>query len=349
MKYSIYDFYKEFYDIKKLNITISEQKILFLIYDDKYYYYLNQSKFLDFEDQPNILNLIDHISKKYKIDVINYYPVCFCQETLVMALRIINKFNLLERVKISNIPKKYKMVVDYHKKNFEVSYLSSSISKEIRMSKKYSKRYKFHENYIKKYLLTSKKRKKTEFKELLSNMTANNKSIIDVSCGNNRDILDIAKINKFDLIVENDICIEFLGDEKNEAYYTNDDIIFNQMKINSFDIAYCKNTLHHMNNINNIYNILNFLDRIAKKEILIVEICDPRESKGIPRFLNKWLYRIFLKDIGDCFLNESQFKNIIDTKYSECDIEYAKFTNILGTYLIAKIRKERKNENKSRN
>ena len=66
MKYSIYDFYKEFYDIKKLNITISEQKILFLIYDDEYYYYLNQSKFLDFEDHPNILNLIDHISKKYK-------------------------------------------------------------------------------------------------------------------------------------------------------------------------------------------------------------------------------------------------------------------------------------------
>ena len=95
MKYSIYDFYKEFYDIKKLNITISEQKILFLIYDDEYYYYLNQSKFLDFEDHPNILNLIDHISKKYKIDVINYYPVCFCQETLVMALRIINKFNFI--------------------------------------------------------------------------------------------------------------------------------------------------------------------------------------------------------------------------------------------------------------
>ena len=131
--------------------------------------------------------------------------------------------------------------------------------------------------------------------------------------------------------------------------YTNDDVIFNNIKDESYDVAFCKNTLHHMNDVNAINNMLLLLNRISKHEILIVEICSPRETGGLPKFLNKWLYTKFLKDVGSCFLNESQFKKIIEHNFNHYKIDYYTFTNILGTYMIAKIRKDKLYENKSRN
>ena len=90
MKNNIYDFYKEHYDLKKINLNISQKDIMLLVYDDKYYYYLNENKFIDYVNQKDILNLIKRVSKKYKIDIINYYPVCFCASTLVIAIRVVN-------------------------------------------------------------------------------------------------------------------------------------------------------------------------------------------------------------------------------------------------------------------
>ena len=48
MKNNIYDFYKEHYNLKKINLNISHKDILFLVYDDKYYYYLNENKFINY-------------------------------------------------------------------------------------------------------------------------------------------------------------------------------------------------------------------------------------------------------------------------------------------------------------
>lgn len=340
MKYSMYDFYKEFYDLRRLNLNISNKKILFLIYDDKYYY-LNKSKFLDFNDQKHNLDLIKKVSKTYKLNIVNYYPVCYCKSTLVIALRIVaDSSTKLKGVETDSVPFIYKKLVDFHKKNYEMLYLSSSVSKEIKMSQKYIGRYKFHDKFIKKYILTHKKRKREEFKELLLSMIPEKKSIIDVSCGNNNDIFEIASKKNYDVIVGNDICLNYLGGRENkDIIYTNDDAVSNQVKENAYDVVYCKNTLHHMNDISGIKNILAHLNKISNDEILIIEICNPKESGGLPRFLNKWLYVKFLKDVGDCFLNESQFRNLIKNQFSNHEIEYSTFTNILGKYMIAKIRK----------
>ena len=75
-------------------------------------------------------------------------------------------------------------------------------------------------------------------------------------------------------------------------------------------------------------------------EIFIVEILDPQETGGLPKFLNTYLYTKFLKDVGRCYLNEVQLKNIIYNKFKNCKIEYHKFVNVLGEYMVFKIVKE---------
>lgn len=347
MKNNFYNFYIDKYDLEQLKFEVSNKKILFLIYDDQCRYYLNNNNFLETDENIEILEKISNFNKLYKLEIINFYPVCLCKKTLVMALRTNNVNNSnLEIVKQENINKKYLRLITYHKLNYATLFVSSNVNKEITMAQKYIKRYKFHEKFIKKYILTENKRKKKEFKELLNQLIPNKKSIIDVSCGDNFDVFKIAKTKEYETIVGNDICLNYLKTQnQNYVIYTNDDVETNKIKGNSYDVSYCKNTLHHMSNITNINNILKFLNKISD-EIVIIEILDPKQSKGLPKFLNKFLYTKFLKDAGNSYLNEEQFKNIINNNFQKYKIDYNSFTNVLGTYMIAKISKKGiKNEN----
>lgn len=342
MKNKFYEFYQDKYHLEKIDLNISNDKILFLIFDDNSYYYLKNNKFITTNEDIYILDFIKNLNLTYKLEICNYYPICFCQETLVLGVRssIVSK-SLLKRIKYNQINKTYKKLIDYHRSNAEILYMSSNIVKEISMSQKYIKRYKFHEKIIKKYILTEKKRKKKELKELLFKIIPNNKkSIIDVSCGDNSDVFSIAKKKKYHTIVGNDICINYLYTQKDkDIFYTNDDVELNNIKENAYDVAFCKNTLHHMNNLTNINNILNFLKKIAK-QIIIIEILNPKDYKGLPKFLNKYLYTKFLKDVGSCYLNETQLRMIINNNFTNHFIQYEKFHNILGVYMVVKIKRK---------
>ena len=351
MKTSYYDFCIKKYNLENLNYKVSQKKVILLIYDEEYYYYLKDNEFLEMDNDFNILKLIDNLNKKYLLEIINFYPVCLCKQTLVIALRTENVDNSkLQIAKYDEVNSRYQNLIKYHRANFIKLFASSNVKKEISMSRKYINRYKFHENYIKRYILTEKKRRKKEYNKLLDELIPNKKSIIDVSCGDNSDIFKIAKRKKYTTIVGNDICLNYLKAQYDEnVTYTNDDIVLNRIKPDSYDVSFCKNTLHHMNNLTNINNILKFLDKISN-EIIIIEISNPREHKGLPKFLNKYLYTKFLRDAGNYYLNESQFKSIIENVFKKHRIEYLDFTNILGTFMIAKISKENvNNENKSRN
>lgn len=347
MKINLYNFYKEKYDLKTLDLNIVDEKIMFIIYDEKYNYYLKNNSFITENNNIDILKKIEYLNHKYKLDITNFYPVCFCYKTLVIALKTkITNTNLCKYSK-DNLDIKYHELFNYHKKNYFTLFVSSNIKKEMHMSQRYINRYKFHEMFLKKYIFTEKKRCKNEFYDLLYELLPNKKSIIDVSCGDNSDIFLIAKRKKYETIVGNDICLNYLNlDRCVNVIYTNDDIELNKIKKDSYDVSFCKNTLHHMNNLSNINNALDFLSKISN-DIIIVEIMNPKEYKGLPRFLNKYLYTKFLKDVGNCYLNEEQFISIINTKFKKYDIEYKTFTNILGTYKIAKISKSKvvKNEN----
>lgn len=342
MNNGINDFYKKFYNLKTLKIKVSSKSVAFLIYDDNYYYYLKNSDLLDTDYSVNVLETIKILNKEFNLVIINFYPVCFCEETLVIAFRILStNQSCLNKVNYKKAPNKYKKIIDYHKNNFEKSYLSKNVNTEIQMSQRYINRYKFHEKFIKKYILTDKLRKKDEFKSILNDIIPNYKSIMDVSCGDNFDVLQIAKSKKYDVIVGNDVCINYLNNKILEGViYTNDDVQVNNINSRVYDVTFCRNTLHHMNNKSKIKGMLKFLDQITSKEIIIVEICNPKEQGGLPKFFNKWLYVKYLKDVGDCFLNENQFKNIIKNTFKNYSINFDTFSNILGVYMIALIKKE---------
>lgn len=327
MKINVYKFYKDKYNLENLNLKISNKKIMFLIYDDEFKYLLNDN--IIFENEKfDMLEKINELNNKYKLEITNFYPVCFCSNTLIIAL----KTNILTQ---DSELIKYKRLIQYHKKNYSTLFVSSNIKQEINMSLKYINRYKFHEKVLKKYILTEKRRRKQEFKNLLYNILPNKESIIDVSCGDNSDIFLIAEKKKYKMIVGNDICLNYLNlNKQDNVIYTNDDVEANNVKEDSYDVSFCKNTLHHMNNVTNINNMLNYLDKISKK-IIIIEILNPKDYKGLPRILNKYLYTKFLKDVGNCYLNENQFIDIINSKFKKHKIEYNTFTNILGTYKIA--------------
>ncbi len=341
MKTEYIEFTKEHYNLNKLSLNLTKKKYLFLLYDDKYYYYLKNKKFMDRDSITNILDVIADMSLLCSIKITNFYPVCYCGNTLVIAFRIQESTNSnLERARSEELPKNYKKLCDYHESNFSTLYISSNVEKEISMSQKYIRRYKFHEKVIKRFFLTKKKRKKEEFYQLLVDLIPNKESIIDISCGDNSDIFEIARKKKYKTIVGNDICLNYLKIQNDpNIIFTNDNIEKNLIKEKSYDVSFVKNTLHHMNNLLGINNLLDMLDNISN-EIVIVEILNPKEIGGLSKFLNVYLYTKFLKDVGRCYLNEFQLKSIINEKFKNSKIEYHKFKNILGEYMVAKISKE---------
>lgn len=336
MNFNILDFYKNNYSLKKFKMTLTNKKVLYLIYDDNYYYYFNNN-FITSNSDINLISFINQLNSKYNLSISNFYPVCFCNDTLVIAFKTIETNSFLRKIFYTNIDKKYQKLISFHRDEYKVNFLSLNVKKEIELSQKYIGRYRFHENVIKKYFLTEEKRKKKEYWNILDKFIPNKKSIIDVSCGDSSDVFKIARKKNYKLIVGNDICINYL-DYKNykDVVFTNDDVEHNNIKEKAYDVAFCKNTLHHMNNLSNINNLLQFINRISN-EILIIEIADPKRQGGLPKFLNKYLYTKFLKDAGKCYLSESEFKTIINNNFKNHKIEYSKFSNILGNYMIARI------------
>lgn len=197
---------------------------------------------------------------------------------------------------------------------------------------------------MKKYILTEKRKKKAEFTELIKNNIKNANSIIDVSCGEDKFIFNLSRDLGINLAVGNDISwsqIELLNDNYQEVIFTNHNAASLPFMKKVFDVAYCSNTLHHMPNKKTLISLLNSMERIAKK-LVIVEIENPYLVGGFPKILNKYWYMKFLKDVGGAYLSEQQFQLIINNNFSKkYNIEFQKFENIMGKYMIAVI-EERK-------
>ena len=117
MKMDAYNFYKQKYDLNTLNLNLTNEKILFLIYDEKYNYYLENGKFLTSDENVNILRTIDELNKKYKLEITNFYPVCFCKNTLIIAFKTNNVNTNLMKVNNDKILIKYNELIKFHKNN----------------------------------------------------------------------------------------------------------------------------------------------------------------------------------------------------------------------------------------
>lgn len=139
---------------------------------------------------------------------------------------------------------------------------------EVSTNEKYKNRYKVHNNIVKKYILTDKRKKKVEFTEKIKTIIEGANSIIDVSCGEDKFIFNLSRNLGINLVVGNDISwsqIELLNDKYQEAIFTNHNAASLPFVDKAFDVAYCSNTLHHMPNKNVLINLLNSMKRIAKK------------------------------------------------------------------------------------
>ncbi len=81
-------------------------------------------------------------------------------------------------------------------------------------------------------------------------------------------------------------------------------------------------------------NLLDSLSRVSK-HILIIEIENPEITKGLPKFLNKYLYRKFLHDVGERYLSMDEFKTIIFSRFT--NVSFSNFKTAVGNYMIADI------------
>ena len=215
--------------------------------------------------------------------------------------------------------------------------------KEVNTNEQYKNRYIIHNNIMKRYILTQKRKRKVEFKKLIEGYIGKAKSIIDVSCGEDQFIFNLAQEKEMSLIVGNDISwsqIQFLNSKFDDVIFTNHNAAALPFQEDSFEIAYCSNTLHHMPNKITLVNMLESMFKISKK-IIIVEIEDPKKIGGFPKWLNQKWFIGFLKDVGGAYLSKNEFEIIIRAVFkNRAKIKITNFKNIMGNYMIAEIEKE---------
>ena len=243
----------------------------------------------------------------------------------------INQFS--DKKILEMFSQRFSQIVFYNNHEFQ--------HEEIEVNKKYRSRYKFHNEIIKKYVLTSKRKHKEELIRMMSEKVIGCSTLLDVSCGDNSLLFSLNYDSNFEFIVANDISwsqIELIPPQKH-VIFTNHNAITFPFKDNVFDFVYCSNTLHHIPNEENLINLLNSMLRVGKK-IVIYEIEDPEVTGGFPYYLNKYWYRGFLKDAGEQYLSAKDFKKIITETYGEkAKIKFSNFRNIQGNYMIAEIEK----------
>lgn len=231
--------------------------------------------------------------------------------------------------------KRYSEIVDKSRNSFQ--------DQEITVNENMNKRYAFHRNIVKRFILTDKRKKKKEFKNIISNYVGEANSIIDVSCGDDSFIFNLSREKNIPLVVGNDISwsqVESLNANFQEVIFTNHNASSLPFMPQAFDVSYISNTLHHMPNKETLINTLESMYEISKK-IIIVEIENPQLTGGFAKWLNKNYFIGFLKDVGGAYLSEDDFKTIINNIFSNrAKITFSKFENIMGKYFISIIEKK---------
>lgn len=355
--------------------------VLLLIYDDEGKVYLdrNMSDILcwglpggSIKDDETINQAINRISKNVDKDIIigdiepitlienkfNYKKDSYIHYGMGFIARIRNKYAISQDkltgsfIEINNEELSYinrlaskKMMEIFKKRYNEIINKTNNCfqDNEIIANEEYKNRYKIHKNFMKRFILTDKRKKQLQFKEMIKNMIGAPTSIIDVSCGEDKFIFDLSRELNIPLTVGNDISwsqVEMLNKEFEEVIFTNHNAASLPFKNRSFDVAYCSNTLHHMPNKKALINLLNRLFEVSNK-IVVVEIEDPKITGGFPKWLNKNWYMGYLKDVGGAYLSEQQFKVIINELFeNKAEIKFNNFKNIMGNYMIVEINRK---------
>lgn len=214
---------------------------------------------------------------------------------------------------------------------------------EIFVNEQQKWRYEIHDKIVKKFILNSFLKKKKKFDEILLSSIKGARRIINVSCGDSKLIFNLYDKLKPDFAVANDISWSQLDglrkEEGRRVLLTNHNAAYLPFVKNSFDIAYCGNTLHHLISKQELAKVFESLFKISKK-IVFVEIEKPSDIGLLPNLLNKYWYIGFLKDAGGAYLSKEDFHSIISGHFKDkADVVFSEFKNIQGRYMIAEITK----------
>jgi predicted adenylyl cyclase CyaB len=214
---------------------------------------------------------------------------------------------------------------------------------EVSTNENYRFRYFIHNNFIKRFILTPRLKKKEAFFNLIDGKINGVESFLDISCGDSDVLKQLVARRDFNYVVGNDISwsqIGFISKNSSSVVYTNHNSVQLPFNDDSFDVSYCGNTLHHMSSREEMRSMLDSALRVSKK-LIIVEIEKPKNTGILPYILNKYWYQKYLGDVGGSYLSKNDFHSILETHFSVvADIKFDQFKNIQGRYLIAEITKK---------
>jgi 2-polyprenyl-3-methyl-5-hydroxy-6-metoxy-1,4-benzoquinol methylase len=218
-----------------------------------------------------------------------------------------------------------------------VLYSSDMQEEEILINEQMQLRYKIHGIRGKPLLRLFGINKNYIIKDWIIEQCRDEQKIIDVSCGEDNLVRCIAQgSNK--IVIGNDISrsqIWITPHHLSNLIYTNHNAANLPFKYRAFDVAICKNTLHHMPHRLQLTQLLASMKKIAKK-MIFVEIENPEVTGWIPWKIHKHLYRGFLKDAWGAYIDQIQFTDLMQAVYSKTHtIETGIFKTPQGNYFRA--------------
>lgn len=232
----------------------------------------------------------------------------------------------------------------------------STYLNEIKTQSEVIWRYKFHQSFINPILKVlshcfgkySIRYVKNHVLTLLRGVN----SFVDVACGDDKNIFSV--LEKVPLVVANDISTDQLASmekeysriqgklpKSNAILFTNHDCLDLPFRENAFDVALCRNLLHHMLTAKDLTALLTNLRKVAKK-IIVVEVQDPA-SEGFWGKLRHSYYMHFLKDVGQHFYDRHDFETVITQHFSNDKAEFEYHPTFRGVYMTAVINKKQNN------
>lgn len=163
------------------------------------------------------------------------------------------------------------------------------------------------------------------------------RTFIDVACGDDTFIFDVAK--DVAICVGNDIHWGQVTELMQRSLRPRNVVFFNHdacdltFAVQYFDVALCKNMIHHMTNRDQLHGLLTSLKKAARR-IIIVDPESPETSGFLARIWH-WWYVSVLKDQGDRFLRFDQLKKILGDFFRAASIKCFKVKTIKGNYMFA--------------
>lgn len=171
----------------------------------------------------------------------------------------------------------------------------------------------------------------------------NVKSILDVAAGDDDLVLDICADLTPHICVANDIAWKQMDPLRKQARRRALDVTFTNHNLSTlpyrmqFDVAICKNTLHHVPNKNELLAVLDRLKEVSKK-LVFIEIMEPRNHK-VSRIFH-WYYENFYGDGArdHRFFTVESFHRLIELAFSDGRKPiFERVRTIRGLYIIAVI------------